>query len=105
MRLGMRLLLNDCRSVVATPAAPRSMAESGPAGTSELGGELTYQRHEVAGSADPITGLAVDQIGQRTKSRRAAGIAFSAYQSLWPRCETCSSAPTICSKAPNICSD
>jgi len=25
-------------------AAPRCMAERGPAGTSELGGELTYQR-------------------------------------------------------------
>jgi len=40
----MRLLLNDCRGVVATPAAPRCMARSGRAGTSELGGELTYQR-------------------------------------------------------------
>src|SRR5262245_9029234 len=35
------------------PATPRCMAESGPAGTSELGGELTYQHHRVAGSADP----------------------------------------------------
>jgi len=35
------------------------MARSGRAGTSELGGELTYQRLEVAGSADPLTGLAV----------------------------------------------
>jgi len=38
------LLLNDCRGVVATPAAPRSMVGSRPAGKSELGGELTYQR-------------------------------------------------------------
>jgi len=36
--------LNDCRGVMATPAAPRCLARSGRAGTLELGGELTYQR-------------------------------------------------------------
>src|SRR5262245_54937032 len=36
-----------------TPAAPRCMAETGPAGTSELGGELRTNGHEVAGSANP----------------------------------------------------
>jgi hypothetical protein len=34
------------------------MARSGRAGNWKA--ELTCQRHEVAGSADPITGLAVD---------------------------------------------
>jgi hypothetical protein len=42
--LGYGAPLKDCRGMVATPAAPRSMAGSRPAGKSELGGELTYQR-------------------------------------------------------------
>src|SRR5262249_3923181 len=36
--------LNDCRGVGATPAAPRCMARSGRAGTSEPGGGITEQR-------------------------------------------------------------
>src|SRR5262249_32025974 len=51
--------LNDCRDMAATPAAPPCMTPSRRAGTSEVGSELTYQRLEVAGSADPLTGLAV----------------------------------------------
>src|SRR5262249_15461503 len=76
------------------PAASRCMAESGPTGTSELGGELTYQ-HEVTGSANPITDFTVGSlpVNLPLPGRIAPRVGLATLSQTFVRCSHGSNCP------------